>query len=79
MSLDQKKAEWKRHLDTVPSTLSEIFLWFIREVSTAEIQQDFEQVFCSHILQNQASIGPYLQTIYEINYLQLIYVVVGWW
>jgi hypothetical protein len=58
MSFDRKKAEWKRHLATVRSTLSEIFLWFIREVSTAEIQQDFEQVFRSHILQNQASIGP---------------------
>ncbi len=58
MSLDRKKAEWKRHLATVRSTLSEIFLWFIREVSTAEIQQDFEQVFRSHILLNQAATGP---------------------
>jgi hypothetical protein len=58
MSLDRKKAEWKRHLATVRSTLSEIFLWFIREVSTAEIRQDFEQVFRSHILQNQAGTGP---------------------
>ena len=58
MTMDRKKAEWKRHLATVRSTLSEIFLWFIREVSTAEIQQDFEQVFHSHILQNQASAGP---------------------
>jgi hypothetical protein len=53
--LDRKKAEWKRHLATVRSTLSELFLWFIREVSTAEIQQDFEQVFRSHILQNQTA------------------------
>jgi hypothetical protein len=53
-----RKAEWKRHLATVRSTLSEIFLWFIREVSTAEIQQDFEQVFRSHILQNQTGTGP---------------------
>ena len=58
MTMDRKKAEWKRHLATVRSTLSEIFLWFIREVSTAEIQQDFEQVFRSHILQNQANTGP---------------------
>jgi hypothetical protein len=50
--------EWKRHLATVRSTLTEIFLWFIREVSSAEIQQDFEQVFRSHILQNQANAGP---------------------
>ena len=55
--LDRKKAEWKQHLATVRSTLSEIFLWFIREVSTTEIQQDFEQVFHSHILQNQAAGG----------------------
>ena len=55
--LDRKKAEWRRHLATVRSTLSEIFLWFIREVSTIEIQQDFEQVFRSHILQNQAAQG----------------------
>ena len=55
--LDRKKAEWRRHLATVRSTLSEIFLWFIREVSTTEIQQDFEQVFRSHILQNQAAAG----------------------
>ena len=27
--LDRKKAEWKQHLATVRSTLSEIFLWFI--------------------------------------------------
>jgi hypothetical protein len=53
--LDRKKAEWKRHLATVRSTLSELFVWFIREVSTAEIQQDFEQVFRSHILQNQTA------------------------
>ncbi len=58
MTINRKKAEWKRHLATVRSTLSEIFLWFIREVSTAEIQQDFEQVFRSHILQNQASADP---------------------
>ena len=58
MTMDRKKAEWKRHLATVRSTLSEIFLWFIREVSTSEIQQDFEQVFRSHILQNQANTGP---------------------
>ena len=32
-------------------------LWFIREVSTIEIQQDFEQVFRSHILQTQAAGG----------------------
>ena len=51
--LERKKAEWTRHLATVRSTLSEIFLWFIREVSTKEVQQDFEQVFRSHILQNQ--------------------------
>jgi hypothetical protein len=57
MTLDRKKAEWKRHLATVRSTLSEIFLWFIRKVSTAEIQQDFEQVFRSYILQNQAGTG----------------------
>ena len=50
MTFDRKKAEWKRHLATVRSTLSEIFLWFIREVSASEIQQDFEQVFRSHIL-----------------------------
>jgi hypothetical protein len=37
MTMDRKKAEWKRHLATVRSTLSEIFLWFIREVGTAEI------------------------------------------
>ncbi len=49
MTLDRKKTEWKRHLATVRSTLSEIFLWFIREVSAAEIQQDFEQVFRLHI------------------------------
>jgi hypothetical protein len=57
MMLDRKKAEWKRHLDlaTVRSTLSEIFLWFAREVSAPEIQQDFEQAFRSHILQNQAA------------------------
>ena len=55
--LDRKKAEWKRHLATVRSSLSEIFLWFIREVSTTEVQQDFEQVFRSHILQNQAAGG----------------------
>jgi hypothetical protein len=55
MTFDRKKAEWKRHLATVRSTLSEIFLWFIREVSASEIQQDFEQVFRSHILQNQAA------------------------
>jgi hypothetical protein len=55
--LDQKKFEWKRHLATVRSTLSEIFLWFIREVSTTAIQQDFEQVFRSHILQNQLAGG----------------------
>ena len=55
--LDRKKAEWKRHLATVRSTLSEIFLWFIREVSTTEIQQDFEQVIRSHILQNQEAGG----------------------
>ncbi len=36
--LDRKKAEWKRHLATVRSALSEIFLWFIREVSTTEVQ-----------------------------------------
>ncbi len=47
--------ESQRHLATVRSTLSEIFLWFIREVSASEIQQDFEQVFRSHILQNQAT------------------------
>ena len=58
LAYDRKKAEWKRHLATVRSTLSEIFLWFIREVSTAEIQQDFEQVFRSHILQNQTGTGP---------------------
>jgi hypothetical protein len=59
LAFDRKKAEWKRHLATVRSTLSEICLWFIREVSnTAEIQQDFEQVFRSHILQNQAGTGP---------------------
>jgi hypothetical protein len=58
LAFDRKKAKWKRHLATVRSTLSEIFLWFIREVSTAEIQQDFEQVFRSHILQNQAGTGP---------------------
>ncbi len=50
MTFDRKKAEWKRHLATVCSTLSKIFLWFIREVSASEIQQDFEQVFRSHIL-----------------------------
>ena len=56
--LDRKRAdEWKRHLATIRSTLIEIFLWFIREVSTTEIQQDFEQVFRSHILQNQAAGG----------------------
>jgi hypothetical protein len=55
MTFDRKKAEWKRHLATVRSTLSETFLWFIREVSASEIQQDFEQVFRSHILQNQAT------------------------
>ena len=55
--LNRKKAEWRRHLATVRSTLSDIFLWFIREVSTTEIQQDFEQVFRSHILQNQATGG----------------------
>ncbi len=55
MTFDRKKAEWKRHLATVRSTLSEIFLRFIREVSASEIQQDFEQVFRSHILQNQAA------------------------
>ncbi len=55
MTFDRKKAEWKRHPAIVRSTLSEIFLWFIREVSTSEIQQDFEQVFRSHILQNQAA------------------------
>jgi len=55
MTFDRKKAEWKRHLATVRSTLSEIFLWFIREVSASDIQQDFEQVFRSHILQNQAA------------------------
>ncbi len=55
MTFDQKKAEWKRHLATVRSTLSEIFLWFIREVSAPEIQQNFEQVFRSHILQNQTA------------------------
>ncbi len=55
--LDPKRAEWKRHLATIRSTLSEIFLWFIREVSTTEIQQDFEQVFRSHILQNQTAGG----------------------
>ena len=55
--LNRKKAEWRRHLATVRSTLSDIFLWFIREVSTTEIQQDFEQVFRSHILQNQAAGG----------------------
>jgi hypothetical protein len=56
--LARKKAEcWKRHLATVRSTLSEIFLWFIREVSTTEIQQDFEQDFRLHILQNQAAGG----------------------
>jgi hypothetical protein len=58
LAFDRKKVEWKRHLATVRSTLSEIFLWFIREVSTAEIQQDFEQVFSSHILQNQTGTGP---------------------
>ncbi len=58
LAFDRKKAEWKRHLATVRSTLNEIFLWFIREVSTAEIQQDFEQVFRSHILQNQTGTGP---------------------
>ncbi len=52
--LDRKRAE---HLATIRSTLSEIFLWFIREVSTTEIQQDFEQVFRSHILQNQTAGG----------------------
>jgi hypothetical protein len=52
--LDRKKAEWKQHLATVRSALSEIFLRFIREVSTTEVQQDFEQVFRSYILQNQA-------------------------
>ena len=34
-----------------------IFLWFIREVSTTEVQQDFEQVFRSQILQNQTAGG----------------------
>jgi hypothetical protein len=58
LAFDHKKAEWKRHLATVRSTLSEMFLWFIREVSTAEIQQDFEQVFRAHILQNQTGTGP---------------------
>ena len=58
MTMDRKKAEWKQHLATVRSTLSEIFLWFIREVSTAEIQQEFEQIFRFHILQNQAGTGP---------------------
>ncbi len=52
--LDRKKAEWKRYVATVRSALSKIFLWFIREVSTTEVQQDFEQVFRSNILQNQA-------------------------
>jgi hypothetical protein len=47
MTFDRKKAEWKRHLATVRSTLSDIFLWFIREVSASEIR--------SHILQNQAA------------------------
>jgi hypothetical protein len=55
--LDRKKAEWKQYLATVRSALSEIFLGFIREVSTTEVQQDFEQVFRSHILQNQAAGG----------------------
>jgi hypothetical protein len=55
--LDRKKAEWKLHLAIVRSVLSEIFLWFIREVSTTEVQQDFEQVFRSHILQNQIAGG----------------------
>ncbi len=55
--LDRKKAEWKRHLATVRSALSDIFLWFIREVSTTEVQQDFEQMFRSHILQNQTAGG----------------------
>ncbi len=36
--LDRKKAEWKRHLATVRSTISEFFLWFILEVSITEIQ-----------------------------------------
>jgi hypothetical protein len=35
--LDRKKAEWKRHLATVRSAPSEIFIWFIREVSTTEV------------------------------------------
>jgi hypothetical protein len=52
---DRKKAEWKRHLATVRSTLSELFLWFIREVSAAEIQQNFEQIFRSYILENQTT------------------------
>jgi hypothetical protein len=55
MTLDRKKAEWKRYLATVRSTLSEIFLWFIREVSTSEIQLDFKQVVRSYILQSQAA------------------------
>jgi hypothetical protein len=54
MTFDRNKAEWKTRLATVRSTLSEIFLWFIREVSASEFQQDFDQVF-AHILQNQAT------------------------
>ena len=75
--LERKKAEWTRHLATVRSTLSEIFLWFIREVSTKEVQQDFEQVFRSHILQNQTAgngqanpfNGDILITHIESNYV----------
>ncbi len=77
MTFDRKKAEWKRHLVTVRSTLSEIFLWFTREVSTSEIQQDFEQVFLSHILQNQATgstqANPFNDDIL-INHIEANYV-----
>ena len=50
---DRTKAEWVRRLAVIRSTLSELFLWFIRVVSPPAVRQDFEQVFRSHILRNR--------------------------
>jgi hypothetical protein len=56
--LDRKKAEWKRHLATVRSALSEIFLWFIREVSTTE---------CERLERESTTSGPLLPLVRKLS------------
>ena len=57
MKYERTKAEWKRVLARVRSTLSELFLWFIHAASSVHAQKDFEQVFRSHTLQQRADGG----------------------